>query len=59
MASLPCPKSTLTMVKIQISHFEVRHDSQFLRLDGNISKLPEDELTLQLNDINLDYIFDH
>ena len=43
--------------KIQISHFEVRHDSQFLRLDGNISKLPEDELTLQLNDINLDYIF--
>ena len=43
--------------EIEVNHFEVRHDSQFLHLDGYVSKAPEDELSLQLNDINLDYIF--
>ncbi|WP_455505360.1 translocation/assembly module TamB domain-containing protein [Coprobacter sp.] len=43
--------------KIHINNFEVRHDSQFIHLNGTVSKLPKDELNLQLNDINLDYIF--
>lgn len=43
--------------KIQINNFEVRHDTQFIHLNGMVSELPEDELNLQLNDINLNYIF--
>ena len=33
-------------------------DKQFIRINGKVSKDPEDELSVSLNDINLDYIFE-
>ncbi|WP_370757654.1 translocation/assembly module TamB domain-containing protein [Coprobacter secundus] len=44
--------------RINISSFEIRHGKQYLHIDGIASKLPDDEINLQLNDLNLDYIFE-
>ena len=44
--------------KININSFEIRHGKQYLHIDGIASKLPDDEINLQLNDLNLDYIFE-
>jgi hypothetical protein len=44
--------------RIDISNFHILHDTQYVRLDGTISKDPQDALVLDLNDIELSYIFD-
>lgn len=44
--------------RIDISNFYISHSAQYLRLDGTISKSPQDVMVLDLNDIELSYIFD-
>jgi hypothetical protein len=44
--------------RIDISNFYVSHDTQYVRLDGTISKNPLDVLVLDLNDIELSSVFD-
>ncbi len=43
--------------KVNVSRFSIHKKDQFIRLDGDLSKLPEDSLKLQLKDMNLSYIF--
>lgn len=40
-----------------VRNFLIEHDNQFVRIDGVASENPEDILTVKLNDIDLDYIF--
>ncbi|MDR1200167.1 MAG: translocation/assembly module TamB [Tannerellaceae bacterium] len=44
--------------RIDISNFYISHNTQYIRLDGTISKNPLDVIVLDLNDIELSYIFD-
>lgn len=44
--------------KIAIDHFRVKHENQFLHLDGLVSPDPSDTLHMDLNKIELKYIFD-
>lgn len=43
---------------VNIRNFEIRHQSQFLKIDGTSSKNPDDYIHLKLNDVNLGYIFE-
>ncbi|HEY5570922.1 MAG TPA: translocation/assembly module TamB domain-containing protein [Bacteroidales bacterium] len=43
--------------KVNVSRFSVHKKDQFIRLDGDLSKFPEDSLKLELKDMNLGYIF--
>lgn len=49
---------TLHDGKIDIEHFRVDQDKQYLTMDGTISSDPTDTLLLDLNHIELSYIFD-
>ena len=49
---------TLYDGKIDIEHFRVDQDKQYLTMDGTISKDPTDTLLVDLNHIELSYIFD-
>ena len=42
---------------ITVNNIEGSHDQQLLRIDGKVSHDPDDELCLELNDLNLDYVF--
>lgn len=44
--------------RIQISKFQIDHGDQYIRLNGALSKKPVDSLHLNLQDVNLDYIFE-
>lgn len=44
--------------KIGIHHFKVDHETQYLSMDGTISKDPSDTLQVDLNQIELSYVFD-
>lgn len=43
---------------IKVNNLYGSRDKQFVRIDGTVSKGPDDVLNLTLNDINLDYIFE-
>ena len=43
--------------QIEINDFEISHAPQYILIDGIASNREEDELKIQLNDIDLDYIF--
>lgn len=43
---------------LSISDFHLHHDNQFLVINGNAGKSPDDRLDIHLADIDLDYIFD-
>ena len=43
--------------KISISNFMVSHEGQYVKIDGTASEQPEDIVTVRLNDIDLEYIF--
>lgn len=42
---------------IEVNNFEISHSPQYILIDGIASNREEDELNIQLNDVNLDYIF--
>lgn len=44
--------------RIQVNDIDVGRAGQFLKIGGVVSDNPDDVLTLNLNDINLDYIFE-
>ncbi|GHU83495.1 DUF490 domain-containing protein [Bacteroidia bacterium] len=44
--------------KTDIHHFSLTHDAQYLRINGSVSKNPQDNLQLDLKEIELSYIFD-
>ncbi len=44
--------------RLEVSDFELSHDPQYLRISGVASTQEEDELTVQLNNMSLDYIFE-
>lgn len=44
--------------RVDVRNFYISHDTQHLRLDGRVSKNPEDIMILDLNRIELSYIFD-
>ncbi len=50
----------ITVMKdnIRINTFAVRRDNQFVTMSGSVSSLPEHVLTLNLLNVNLDYIFE-
>ena len=43
--------------QIEINDFEISHAPQYILIDGIASNREEDELKIQLNDVDLDYIF--
>jgi hypothetical protein len=43
--------------RINISNFFISHDTEYLRLDGTVSRHPADTLWLDLNRVELSYIF--
>ncbi|MCH5216546.1 MAG: translocation/assembly module TamB domain-containing protein [Muribaculaceae bacterium] len=43
---------------LMIDGFEARCDKQFVKIDGNISPDPDDQLFVNLHDINLDFVFE-
>lgn len=49
---------TILEKKISIDNFEVSRENQFLHIDGVVSSDPADSLQLDLNRIELSYIFD-
>ncbi len=44
--------------RISVRDFEVHHNLQHIRVDGTFSAMSKDSLLLNLNDVNLDYIFE-
>lgn len=44
--------------KVHVSDFYASHAGQFVKLDGTVSKEPADTLFLQLQDMELSYLFD-
>ncbi len=44
--------------RVDISNFYISHENQYLKLDGTVSKDPSDVLMLDLNDIEIGYVFD-
>ena len=42
---------------IRIDHLHAAHNDQFLKINGTVSKNPDEELQIELNRINLEYIF--
>jgi hypothetical protein len=47
----------LDSANVYVSHFLADHEQQYLKIDGGISHNPEKEMLLELNDIDLEYIF--
>ena len=43
---------------ITVNNLAGGHDEQFIRINGTVSKDPDEELCLELNDVNLDYVFE-
>lgn len=43
---------------IEVEDFRVWRDKQYVKINGRASELPTDTLTLSLNDVNLDYVFE-
>ncbi|MGL5790056.1 MAG: translocation/assembly module TamB domain-containing protein [Bacteroidales bacterium] len=43
---------------IWVDQFSISHQNQYVKINGKASKLPTDTLDLQLQSINLDYVFD-
>ena len=43
--------------RISISNFLISHDDQFVKIDGTASESADDFVSVRLNDIDLDYIF--
>ncbi|MFR8632551.1 MAG: hypothetical protein ACLVDW_01645, partial [Barnesiella intestinihominis] len=43
--------------QIEINDFEISHAPQYILIDGIASNREEDELKIELNDVDLDYIF--
>ena len=43
---------------VEVNNFLFSNELQFAQLNGKISALPEDTLALELNDIDLGYVFD-
>lgn len=44
--------------KIYIDDFYFSHKDRYLRINGTISKQPQDTVRLDLKDINIGYVFD-
>lgn len=42
---------------LEVRDFEISHSPQYILIDGIASDQEDDELNIQLNDVNLDYIF--
>ena len=49
---------TIIKDRIDISNVYISHENQFVKIDGSVSKNPEDKLFLDLNDVELSYVFD-
>ncbi|WP_455637863.1 translocation/assembly module TamB domain-containing protein [Parabacteroides sp.] len=49
---------TINEGKIDIRHFKVSNEVQYLTLDGSISRNPADTLLMDLKQVELSYIFD-
>ncbi len=43
---------------IEVDNLSGGHGLQFLTVNGKVSKNPDDELCLELNDVDLDYVFE-
>lgn len=43
--------------RLSIHNFKAKHNRQFIDIEGNISKNPDDEVAIALNQVDLDYIF--
>ncbi len=48
----------LDSAKIKINHLSINHDDQYVKVNGIVSKQAHDRLQVDLNNVNLDYIFD-
>ncbi|MDR0769135.1 MAG: translocation/assembly module TamB [Dysgonamonadaceae bacterium] len=45
------------LTNIKIDHLLAAHNDQFIKIDGVISSIPEEELLVELNKADLEYIF--
>lgn len=50
--------ATIIKDRIDISNFYISHNNQYVKLDGSVSRNPADILQLDLNDVELSYVFD-
>lgn len=44
--------------KMEIESFSVSHNQRFLKVSGTVSESPKDTVRMQLNNINIGYVFD-
>lgn len=44
--------------RIFVDNFLFKHKEQYLRINGKLTKEPEDTVKVELNDINIGYVFD-
>lgn len=51
-------KIVFTNEMLDVDNFQIRHDSQFVIIDGFNNKNGEGEIKVLLSEINMDYIFD-
>ncbi len=49
----------LDSTKIKINQLRIEHEDQFVNINGLISKDPQDNLLVNLNKVNLNYVFDN
>ena len=43
---------------VTVQNLSGGHGDQYIHIDGKVSKDPDDELCLEMNDMNLDYVFE-
>ena len=48
---------TIRNKRVEVHDFEISHAPQYILIDGVASDQEDDELNIQLNDVDLDYIF--
>lgn len=44
--------------RVYVDNFLFKHQEQFLRIDGKLTKEPKDTVKVELRDINIGYVFD-
>lgn len=49
---------TMAGKEASVNGFRVWRDNQYISIDGRVSDLPTDTITLALRDVNLDYVFE-
>ena len=48
---------TANAEKIEVNHLKAQYEDQFVKINGSVSHTPEDEIIVELNKVDLSYVF--